>query len=274
MDRRFSSLTLILSTFLVLFAQPAQSGDFDRRLRPLAKKILLGVELSEISGLAPAPGGELYAHGDEKAEILEIEPLTGRVIDRFAFGDPPVAGDFEAIVAAGGAVSLITSGGDIYVAHLARNRKASPFERFDTKLGRKCEIEAFAAAEAPGAYFIACKQANKRLVVYEWSRKEGARRVINVKLNALAPNPKTFRATDIVRDERKKTLLVLDAADAALLEVTMKGAFVGYWRLGGKHRQAEGLAVLSDGKIVVADEGGKTEGRRNPGYLTIYPPRE
>jgi len=246
--------------------------DFSRRLNPISQEIKLDPALTEISGLADAGGGRVLAHDDERAVVYDLDLRAGRVLRKVAYGAPPVAGDFEAIVAQDGEVSLMTSAGVIYRARADADRMVKNPEIVDMAMGAICETESL-AADGAGNFYLACKEAERRLVVYQWSAANGLRALFRKKLESLAPNPKSFRATDMVYDRATDTLLVLDAGAGALLEVTLSGERAGYWRLGGRHQQAEGLALLSTGELVVADEGKKGKGFSAHGYLTIYPPR-
>lgn len=250
----------------------AAGGNFSRRLNPVAQDIMLDAALTEVSGLADAGGGQVFAHDDERALIYELDPRSGRTLRKVAFGAPPIAGDFEAIVAHDGKISLMTSAGVIYRMRADARQTVRRPEIIDTTMGAICEIESL-ATDGADDFFLACKEAERRLVVYQWSPAKGLSRLFQKKLETLAPNPKTFRAADMVFDKATRTLLVLDSSVGALLEVTLSGDREGYWRLGGRHQQAEGLALLPTGELVVADEGNKGKGNSKRGYLTIYPPR-
>lgn len=253
-------------------AQNVDSQKFAHRLHPVAEPIKLDTALTEVSGLADAGGGRLFAHNDEHAVVYELDLRSGRILRKLSYGAPPVAGDFEAIVAHDEKISLLTSEGLIYSASVDADRNVTRTEVVDTKLGATCELESLAKGAA-GEFFLACKEAKKRLVVYRWSAAAGPHLLFRKKLTALTPNPKGFRATDMIFDKSTKTFLILDSSVGALLEVTLSGKSAGYWRLGGRHQQAEGLALLSTGEIIVADEGKEGKGHSKRGYLTIYPPR-
>lgn len=251
----------------------AAAEEFSRTLHPAAAQLPLAGALAEVSGLASAGQTSVYGHNDESATIFELDALSGEILRTVSLGRPAVIGDFEAIAAHGGVLSLITSKGVIYEAMNEPRRRSLGFRTFDTGLGRTCEIEGFTPTETGDAYLIACKRAQRRLVVYKWSLEAGAVKAVNMKLEDAVPNPKEFRAADIVRDQKTGTLLVLDSSAGAILEVSMTGEGVGYWRLGGKHPQAEGLALLADGRLLVADEGKIGRGSIRGGVLTLYPPR-
>lgn len=251
---------------------PVSGDKFSQTLRPAAAQKRLTGALAEVSGLAIASETTVYAHNDEQAVIYELDVGSGKVLRTISLGRPAVAGDFEALAANDGALSLITSAGVIYKAMVEPGRSI-PFRTLDTGLGRECEIEGFAPAEGVDVYLVACKRAKGRLVVYKWGPETGAAKLIDLKLDGVVPNPNEFRAGDIVSDKTAGTLLVLDSSAGAILEVSMKGQRLGYWRLGGNHPQAEGLALLKDGKLLVADEGRIGHGSLSGGVLTLYPPR-
>lgn len=259
------------SVALTSAALLASAGKFSQTLQPAAAPMRLAGVLAEISGAAPASASSVYAHNDEQATIYEIDFRSGKTLRSVSLGRPPVIGDFEAIAAQGRTVTLITSAGVIYEANLASRRRATEFGAIDTGIDDACEIEGLAIVD--DGYLMSCKRAKRRLVIYRWSPGGGAERVIDMKLKGAVPNADDFRATDLVSDPETETLLVLDSAAGAILEVTMQGEPAGYWRLGGAHPQAEGLALLAGGELLVADEGEAMDGKLRGGVLTLYPPR-
>jgi uncharacterized protein YjiK len=267
--------SVFLSALAALAATPAaaSAAAFSATLEPISPPRALPGALAEISGLAPAGTGRVYAHTDEEARVFEIDVATGAIVDAFTLGRPAAAGDFEAIAARGGTIALISSKGVIHEAALSPGARSLSFRAFDAGTGKSCEIESL-APDADEGYFLACKRAkNRRLVIYRWSRDGALSKAIDMKLDGAAPNPKDFRAADIIADERTGSLLVLDSAAGAILEISLSGERRGYWRLGGDHAQAEGLALLEDGRLLVAEEGNPGKGSLGKATLTLYPPR-
>ena len=257
-------LAALLGTTALAAGTPAAT------LHPLAATPLPGA-LTEVSGLAPASATSVYAQNDEQATVHEIDLASGKTLRSMSFGRPPLTGDFEAIIAADGRLALITSGGEAVMADIRERRGRLPFQVVDFGIDKECEVEGLARSE--NRYFLICKKAKRGLLVYEWSQGEGARKKIDLKLGDLVPNPVDFRATELVHDPETDSLLVLDSAAGAILEVSLHGKPLAYWRLGGDHPQAEGLALLADGRLVIADEGKMGGGSIGAGVLTIYPPR-
>lgn len=263
----FAGISAVIAA-AAAFVTASGVGGLSPVLNPAAAPKRLSGALTEISGLAPASASSVYAHNDEQATIYEIDIRSGAVRGYVSLGRPPLTGDFEAVLAREGAVALVTSGGLVFEARTGPRRGPLRYKMFDTGLGGVCEVEG--AADADGGYLLACKRSKRRLVIYKWSKASGAAKIVDMKLARAVPNPDEFRAADLVSDKKTGTLLVLDSAAGAILELSMRGEPAGYWRLGGNHPQAEGLALLANGDILVADEG---EAGLGGGSLTLYPPR-
>src|SRR5690348_13559779 len=64
------------------------------------KVVELGSDLLEISGITFTSNDRLFGHGDEDADIFEIDYSAGKVIKKFYLGELLVVkGDFEDIAA-------------------------------------------------------------------------------------------------------------------------------------------------------------------------------
>jgi len=131
-------------------------------------------ELREVSGLALTGDGRLFAHGDEHAVIVELDFASGRAVKRFAFGNPPVAGDFEGIAFAGPRLFLITSAGELLEGREGEAGEHVDFQRHDTGLGQRCEIEGLDHDPDQQTLLILCKQGRQRelagtIAVLAWS---------------------------------------------------------------------------------------------------------
>lgn len=270
---RFAAFLFVIGLVSGADAAKPAAGEFDKKLLPVSSALRLDSALTEISGLAPDGEGRVYAHNDELGTVYVLDIETGKILRRMTLGRPAVTGDFEAIVADGDAVALITSKGLIYEARLPARGEVMTYEVIDTKVGRECEIEGFAPADDAKSYFITCKNAKSRFVVYNWSKNGGARKVIDLKLAGVVPNPKEFCTADIVIDRETGAFLALDSEKGAILEVSADGKLVDYWRLAGDHPQAEGLAIMPDGGLLVADETKRRDGPASGGLLTRYPAR-
>lgn len=66
-------------------------------------------------------------------------------------------------------------------------------------------------------------------------------------------------------DPRTGDRVVISSADHGFMVIDGTGRLTAAGRLPGHHRQAEGLAIMPDGRIFISDEGG-----RGPGTVTAY----
>jgi uncharacterized protein YjiK len=246
--------------------------------RPPADRWELPHQLAEISGLATDSAGRLFAHGDERAEIFEIDPDAQRIIRRFSFGEPAVRGDFEGITVVGDRIFLVTSDGVLYSGTAGADRHQVEFVTYSTGLGKLCEIEGVAYDPSNPSLLLACKEARTsqlrhRLAIYRWSIDRRAlfpKPALLMGLNPItsALKEKGFHPSDLAIDASTGHLLVLAAREAAIVELTPTGEVVKVAKLRRKlHPQAEGLAITRAGSLIVSDEGAGKQGT-----ITTYDP--
>lgn len=239
--------------------------------------IALPDSLREVSGLAAASPGSVFAHSDEGGVVHEIGLTDGRVIRSFALGDPVEADDFEGIAADGERIYLITSEGRMLVASAGANGARVPFEEYDTGVGRACEIEGLSLAPEPGNLLIVCKamlrgERRGTLVIYQWNtathdRAEEPWREIDL-TEALRAGRGEFAPSGIEWVPETRQLLVISARGRSMLVLDESGRVLSRHPLNAaSHPQAEGVTVVGSNQLVIADEG--ADGR--PGRLSVYP---
>lgn len=231
--------------------------------------------LAEISGLALASDGRVLAHNDERGEVFEIDPATGRVVRSFQLGENRVAGDFEGIAVAGRRLFMMASDGTLVEFEEAADGDRAPFREIATGLRERCEFEGLEYDPRVEALLLACKnprgrELQNRLVVFAWS----------LRTNALEPTPRfsvpldfltaagqrpQLHPSGIALHPRTGTFLIVAAQENLLVELAADGRVLGVRELvRGRHPQAEGIVVLPNGELLVADE------RRGGGLVTVY----
>jgi uncharacterized protein YjiK len=247
-----------------IFAQePASQWRLRKRLR-------------EISGLALTPDGRVMGHDDETAVIYQIDIPGGDVVKRFALGHPAERGDFEGLaIGRDGEFYLATSAGQVYRFGEGEDRTYVPHTSFDTELSGVGEMEGLAYRRADDTVILACKTHYTRalrgaVAFYAWSPRKPRTPArpwltIPVALLADAVGAKSFHPSSIEFDERTGRLIVLAGRENAMVELTADGILLAARGLGSGHRQAEGSAILADGALLIADEGGDDRAR-----LTCY----
>ena len=255
------SYALVLTVLLLAGLVTSFAVFFDHETSIDTEKWRLPRALMEVSGLAVMDASHVLTVTDEHATVYRVNLETGAVDTHFAFGSPLITGDFEGITVAGNDVYIITSRGRLYrgIDGLAGGDDVA-FEVFDTGLEKICEIEGL-HYEVP-RFLIACKTSYRKedkghLLIYEWM-PDSEVATLHHKLPTAGLIPgKTLNPSGIFTDARH--IYVVAARQNALLLFDRDGALVLARELKG-HPQAEGIVVMPDGIIVIADEGKGTGG--------------
>ena len=234
----------------------------------------LPAKLHEASGLAVTADGRVLSHNDEHAVVREIDPATGAIVKSFHVGD--LKGDFEDIAVAGdGAIWLLDSNGVLLRFMEGADGAQAPFETVDTGLKDTCELEGLAWRATSRSLILACKVMHARAMrdrveLYEWSI-EGRRLtpLLNLPMASLAAaaGVAAFHPSAVQIDPASGRIVLLAGREQALVELDPAGAVLAGRRFGAEHPQPEGLAILPDGALLIADEGPK---KHIPARLTRY----
>lgn len=219
-------------------------------------------QLAEISGLATAPDGRVFAHDDERAVIYEIDVAAGRVIKNFALGEPIETGDFEALaITPEGVFYMITARGMLYSFREGADGVHVAFETVDTNMREVCEIEGLAYLAAEERLIIACKRMRDRAMrdtisLYSWRAGAGASPWVTLPAGDLAARAgvRDFRPSGVEIDPVSGRILLLSGNDGAFAELSREGEVLAARALGPAHRQAEGVTVAPDGTLIISDE--------------------
>lgn len=235
---------------------------------------VLPPSLHEISGLALTDDERLLAVADEVAVVFELDYESGRLVKTFALGNPSVRGDFEGIAVLGGKVWLMTSDGELYSAIEGVDGERVGYERYKTGIGKDCELEGLVALRSNESLALICKdeRKKKKLRIYEWNPV--TREITDTKLPEKAMEKaidgKQVRPSGIEIDPETGDYIIVAAREHAVFRLSLDGEQVGViMRLDpGRHRQAEGIAITRDGRLIIADEGGN--GRPRLGVYRTY----
>lgn len=236
-------------------------------------------KLREISGLALAPDGRLFAATDEHAVVYEIDYAAGAVVKTFAMQNPPIRGDFEGIAWLDGLLYLITSDGILYAAPEGADGEHVDASRVDTGLGEQCEIEGLAEDSPRKHLFFVCKGLVQGSdlsgpQIFEWSvAEERLVRSIGIPFEAItkALGVNQFNPSGIVVDHDTGNFVIVAARQRSLVELDRDGRLLGprRFRQPSRHKQPEGIELTADGRLLIADEGGDKKAR-----LAVYEPRD
>jgi uncharacterized protein YjiK len=250
----------------------ADSGGDDK---PIARWVMPEA-LREISGLTLTQDGRLFAHGDEHAEISEIDYKRGVIVKRFLLGDQILRDDFEGIAAVGDRFFMMTSVGRLYEFKEGADKASVPYVMHDAALGKDCELEGVAYDSTSNSLVMPCKVVKDekladRLVLFRWSLDSTASpRVtrLDVPLASVVGSPAwdEFHSSDMTVDPKTGNYVIVSAQEKGLIVMTPKGQFVAARELDDMHNQVEGVAITRDGVLIISDEIGKDK----PAHVTLY----
>lgn len=213
-------------------------------------------ELTEASGLAVLPSGRLATVQDEDGLVYELDPATGRVVNRTRFDG---AGDYEGIEWGGDALWVLKSNGDLY-----RLVAGEPVENIETPLASRNDTEGL-AWDARGQRLLIAAKAHP-------GRKLGHVRAIyavDPATRQMAPAPAfvldrrvvdtpdaEFRPSALAIHPATGLLYVLSSVRKAIAVLDRDGDLVEVVDLPPRlFRQPEGLAFLPDGTLFIESEG-------------------
>ena len=246
---------------------------------PPAWHVDLARELNEISGLAFSPNGRLFAHGDERGIIWQLDPRTGRILKRFALAVGPgmqpfmgkrprpdgVTGDFEDIQIVGERFFLLSSNGVLVEFREGQDGARVPYRAFDTGLARSCELEGLTYDASTHSLLLLCKHAyprawHRQIVVLGWSLDSGRvdpepRLRISENRVARLTGVDAFHGSAIAVAPESGALILVAGPQRRIIEISPSGELLAGRVLKARlHRQPEGLAFDADRALLISDE--------------------
>lgn len=232
----------------------------------------LDMGLVEISGLVVNDEGKLFAHNDEIGSLFELDPQNGRIRKWFWLGPDRLKGDFEGVAAAGKDFYLVTSDGILYKFYEQPDGRYAQYEKFNTGIPEGTEIEGLCYDPNSNSLLLAEKHGkNKNLRrFFPYNLKTG-KLSLNARFSISLGDLKKFKVndfspSDMCYDPNSGHFLVLSSKDKGIVELSSSGKIMAYQELNSDfHRQPEGITILKDGTLLIADEG-----KGGKGTLTGY----
>ena len=254
---------------------PAEIAAKEAAQDPSFQQWKLPGELRELSGLALTSDERLLGVTDESAIIYEIDYERGQLVKAFAFGEPALRGDFEGIAVLDDVVWLMTSNGHLFRAPEGSDGEHVSFQKFDTGLGAYCELEGLAQDSVNGVLVLACKETrakSDRLKLFELSVADDGVNIVSeivlpIKAIANMIDSKHVNPSGVAIEAKSGRRIMVAARQRAIFQLSGDGELIDAIILPKKkrHRQAEGIEVTNDGRLLIADEGGDGKAR-----LAIY----
>jgi uncharacterized protein YjiK len=238
-------------------------------------------KLREISGIAFTSDGRLFAHGDERGAIFQLDTSSGEVVKEFYLGEEGgVRGDFEDIEIVDRTFYLMRSDGDIFEFSEGGENEVVQYKEYQTFLKGKNDVEGLCYDPTTRALLLACKgdpgsgndDAYKGVYSFPLlTRKldEKPRFLLPVADLTRQTGEERFNTSAIVRHPVSGTFLLIASSGNAIAEVSADGRVLGSLHLKRSvHTPPEGIAVSPEMTLYISDEG-----REGKGRLTKYPIR-
>jgi uncharacterized protein YjiK len=230
--------------------------------------------LREISGLTIDPAGRLFTHADETAMVSQIDHGTGRIVRRFAVGDPVLTDDYEGIAWADGHIYLVTSNGTLIEAEVGDDGGTVDYVRYDSKLGRRCEIEGLLHDATRRLLLMPCKTAREpalenTIALLAWSIETSSAAPAADLVIPWQNEHQALHPSGLARSPGNGHYVLVAARERALIELSPAGELIQVLILpkSPAHPQMEGVTFTTTGELIIADEGGGKRGR-----LSVYSP--
>ncbi len=259
------------------------------------KRSRLPKHLREVSGLAVDSKQRLILHDDNNARIWSFDTEALQLSEP-PLQNQPVKGDFEGIAQFNDAVVLSASFGSIRRLTATTETASGSTSELVVQEGW-IELPFKGRCNFEGLGILTQKDRSATLLMpckYPWFEKAGDEPaddnllyVFRHQLNSDASlsertlEPLKIKVTPVLKEFRLPRLrpsaievvgtrlLILAGKERVVLETDLMGNLIAWQRLRWpRHRQAEGLTVMPDGTLVIADEG-----RWLGGTLTQYRPK-
>lgn len=225
--------------------------------------------LDEVSGLALFDGN-IVAHNDEEGTIFLLDSRDGALRSRFFVGRPiRLREDFEGIARVGTRLILVNSAGDLFGFDQGKEDESVAFTTERSPLSTKHDIEGLAYDSTTNSLLFVTKEFpgkgfDRKRVRTIWAfdldamRYEDQPRIaLNVSAIAEELDIDEFLPSALEVDPASGHLLVLSSKEPAIVEIDRNGNILDLSKLDEDDLpQPEGLALLPDGRLFIASEGG------------------
>ncbi len=219
--------------------------------------------LKDVSGLALAPDGRLFAVEEERAILHEIDYVAGKLVKTFTFGRPAAKKDFSGIAIAGKRFFVINPKGLLLEGREGIDYEAKVFNAFDTGFGETCKIQGLVAHE--GKLLALCggvedKAYSGFLTILSWdiaARKADEEPYLKIPWGgADFPEDLSDFSPSALAARDDGGLFVLSSDKQVIVEVDPAGEILGWGHLNKKaFDNPVGLALTADNRLIIADAG-------------------
>jgi uncharacterized protein YjiK len=293
-------ITILSIAFLLLSCKSNKSGKIDKPQEfdkskvtdssalswydlsdEAATVVKLPDEIKEISGIAHTPDYRFFCHGDEDADIFEIDPKSGKILKSFHVGSAAlgtsVRGDFEDIAFVKDRFYLLESKGHILEFKEGNDGEDVEYQVYKTKLKSSNNCEGLCYDPETNSLLITCKDSpgedykgNKAVYSFFLDSK-----ALEDKPRFLIPfgqlHEKEFSPSGIAKHPKLGTFFIISSrAGKAIVEISKSGVILDEVKISKDiNKQPEGITFDKQGNLIITNEG-----RSGTPRLVIYPLRK
>jgi uncharacterized protein YjiK len=231
-----------------------------------ATQYKLSSKLTEVSGLT-SKGSRIFAITDEVGKIYELDVNSGEIVKKFFLGRWTAEADFEGIAIFNNMFAAVASNGYLYFFKEGADGEAVNYEIVKTGLKSRYNVEGLCYHKKSNSLLLACKEYSGKgnddyRAVYAFSLErmkldKEPRFLISLKKLKKKFDVKNFYPSGIVYSEKSSSFLVLySKGGPGIVEISEEGEILASEILKNKiHRQPEGITLIDDDVLVIADEG-------------------
>lgn len=260
---------------------------FDYNLSNPDTVFLLHRDLTEISGLAYHPSGNLLAIQDENGYLFIVNPETGEIVQKTRFAGN---GDYEGVEYLDGTVFVLKSSGRIIHFPFTSNNEIESVE-VNTPLNRVNDAEGLGLNLGNTELLIGCKghpspKGKENMIgrsVFSFSidteklNKKPKYNITKVEIQSWISDHEVnhlsniqFRPSGIALHPFTNEFYIVSNIGKLLLVVDQSGNINGVFPLSpSAFRQPEGICFDDKGNLYISNEG---KGRR--GNLMVFSPKQ
>jgi uncharacterized protein YjiK len=222
--------------------------------------------LTEISGIA-ASGDRVFAITDEVGKIYELDTNGGKIVKKFFLGKWTAEADFEGLAIFDDGFAAVTSNGNLYFFKEGAEDQSVDYDIIKTALNSKNNVEGLCYDKKTNCLLLACKDYPGKgyddyRAVYSFSLEsmeldKKPRFLISLKKLKKKYDIKNFYPSGIAIHSKGTSFFILySKGGPGIIEISEEGEIIGTAKLKSKiHRQPEGITLIKDDVLVIADEG-------------------
>ncbi|RKD13797.1 hypothetical protein BCY91_09555 [Pelobium manganitolerans] len=268
------ALAFITLTAFTYFKRHKENVAQTKTALKIVKTWTLPASLNEVSGIAWAADNLIACVQDEEGKIFLYDIVQHKVVQEIAFAD---AGDYEGISVVNNDAYVMRSDGLLYQIKNYRSADRQ-VHSFQTAFNADNNIESLHYDAKQHTFITIPKDDDKEETsknIYRVKEGQNGKWITTptFKIDMQASELKEFRGKKVAKtlnlselaiDPKSEDILVLEGKNPKLLVLSAEGKIKQVYTLDKSlYAQPEGLTFSPDGRMFIANEAGKKDGKAN-----------